>query len=80
MKKNEFWAVYDKKMRVVSISKNKQITQEEALKLSKHRWTYQTFKRDWGYLVSDGYKVLKSKIVPICNCDKTNDEGCNFCS
>ena len=59
---NKFWAVYNKKMKVVSISKDKITAQEEALRKSKHRWTYDTFKKDWGYLEKDGFKILESII------------------
>ena len=58
--KNQFFAVYNKKGVLVSISKYKKIAQQEALKKSNHRWTHQTF---WNYLVKDGYTVFKSKIV-----------------
>lgn len=64
-KENKLWAVYDKRGVVVSISKNKRTAQEEALKQSKYRWTLQTFKTDWEYLESDGYKIFKSHIIPI---------------
>lgn len=77
--KNVFWFVYDKKWRVISISKDKQTAQEEALKQSNYRWTIQTFKKDWNYLKNDGCKILKSRIVPCCNCDRYKREGCNFC-
>jgi len=63
MKKNEFWAVYDKKDKVISISVDKRTAQEEALKKSNYRWSNQTFKQDWGYLISGGYKVIKSTII-----------------
>ena len=62
--KNIFWAVYNKKGKVVSISANKIQAQVEALRLSNHRWTNQTFKEDWGFLAKEGYKVLKSEIKP----------------
>jgi hypothetical protein len=63
--KNQFWVVLNKKGKVVSISQDKATAQEEALNKNGHRWTYQTFKKDWGYLLLDGYKVLKSEIKPI---------------
>ena len=63
--KNVFWVVYNKKVRVVSISKDKRTAQEEALKLSNHRWTDQTFKKDWGYLLSDGYTIEKSAVITL---------------
>ena len=62
---NIFWAVYNKKGTVISLSKDKQTAQEEALRLSGYRWTYQTFDRDWEYLVTDGYHVAKSIINPL---------------
>jgi len=77
--KNVFWAVYNKKWKILSISKDKQAAQEEALKQSKYRWTIQTFEKDWGYLENDGYRILKSRIVPCCNCDRYSGGGCNFC-
>lgn len=61
---NNFYAVYNKKGKVISISKDKRTAQEEALRLSNHRWTFQTFKEDWGYLIKDGYSVKKSVIMP----------------
>ena len=77
--KNYFWGVYDKKMKIVSISKDKRFAKEEALKLSNYRWTFQTFKKDWKYLEKDGYRILKSRIIPCCNCDRLNGECCSFC-
>jgi hypothetical protein len=62
--KNNFWAVYNKKGVVVSISKNKRTAIEEALTKSNIRWNVQTFKKDCKYLKDDGYEILKSKIVP----------------
>lgn len=62
--KNTFWAVY-KKGKVISISKDKVTAQVEALRLSQYRWNNQTFRRDWDYLVQDGYSVVKSIITPI---------------
>ena len=63
--KNTFWAVYDKKGYVVSISTDKDTSKSEALNQSTYRWTWNTFDRDWGYLINDGYKLLKSEIKPI---------------
>lgn len=64
MIKNTFWAVYDKNGVVVAISKDKTTAKEEALRKSKYRWTYQTFKEDWGYLKKDGYRIEESVIIP----------------
>ena len=61
--KNQFWAVYNRNGKVVSISKDKRTAQEAALIKSKYRWTNQTFTRDWNYLAKDGYKILKSCII-----------------
>ncbi len=44
--RNIFWAVYNKKDKVISISKNKNTAKQEALKQSKHRWTFQTMEQD----------------------------------
>ena len=63
--KNIFWVVYNKKGKVIAISKNKSTTQEEALRLSKHRFTEQTFTRDWGYLVEEGYTIEKSMSMTL---------------
>jgi len=71
--KNTFWAVYNQKGQVVAISKNKRTAQEEALKQSKYRWTHQTFDKDWGYLKNDGYKLLKSRIVPLHKLKELNE-------
>ncbi len=65
MIKNTFWAVYDKKNKVISISINKETAQQEALKLNNYRWTEQTLKTDWGYLEKKGYTIKKSIIKPI---------------
>ena len=62
---NEFYAVYDNGGKVMSISYDKDEAKREALRVSRYRWTYQTFERDWGYLLKDGWKLLKSKIEPI---------------
>ena len=62
--KNIFWVVYDNKGKAISMSEDKITACEEALKQSKYRWTYQSFEEDWKYLVKDGYKILKSKVVP----------------
>jgi len=77
--RNTFWAVYDKNWKIVAISKDKRTAQEEALRLSNYRWTIQTFRKDWGYLENNGHHILKSRIVPCCNCDRYKGEGCNFC-
>lgn len=63
--RNAFWAVYNKKGKVVAISQDKRTAQEEVLTKSNIRWNVQTFKKDWKYLENDGYKILKSKIVPL---------------
>src|SRR3990167_2598199 len=64
---NIFWAVYNKKGRVVSISKSKEGAQEQALGKSKYRWTFQTIEKDWSCLEEDGYKVLTTakKTLPL---------------
>ena len=62
---NTFWAVYDNKQKFISISKVKTTAQEEALRLSSGRWTYQTFNEDWKRLKKKGYFVVKSFIQPI---------------
>lgn len=60
---NYYWAVY-KKNKLISLSPDKTEAQEMALKLSRYRWTFQTFKKDWKHLKTDGYKLLKVKIIP----------------
>ncbi len=60
--KNIFWGVYNKKGKIISISKDKFSAQAEALNKSSYRWTWQTFKKDWGYLEKKGYKCLESEI------------------
>ena len=62
---NIFWAVYNKKGEAISVSKSKENAQEEALKKSKYRWTFQTYKKDWHYLEEDGWKLLRSIVKPI---------------
>jgi len=64
MEKNKFWAVYDKNGKVITISKDKRTAQEQALRQSNYRWTYQTFSMDWKSLEKDGYKTLESIIAP----------------
>ena len=61
MKKNTFWAVY-RKGKVITISFTKRNAQEQALTISNHQWTHWSFKKDWQYLVNDGYTVEKSNI------------------
>ena len=79
MKKNRFWAVYNKNMRVVAIGSTKRTVMQEALTLSNYRWTYDTLRDDWKMLKRDGYRVLKSKIQPACS-HKSKLVVCNFCS
>lgn len=64
-KNQTVWAIYNKKGNLVVLSKSRREAQEQALKSSKYRWTFQTFKKDWGYLVEDGYKLAKSEVVAI---------------
>jgi len=64
-KEPEIWVVYNKEGKIVVFGEDKITAQENALKSSNHRWTFQTFDEDWGFLESDGYKVIKSKIVPL---------------
>lgn len=72
--KNVFWAVYNKKGKIISISEDKTTAQKEALASSNYRWTYQTFKQDWGYLIEDGYTVEKSAIIALQELEeKIND-------
>jgi len=63
MNKNQFWAVYDKRGKVVSISKKQETAKEEALNLSGHRWALQTLNKDWGYLVKEGYTIENSTVI-----------------
>jgi hypothetical protein len=60
---NIIWVVYNKKGKVVSFSKDQKTAKIEALRKSKYRWTYQTIRKDWGYLVDDGYKLIRSTLV-----------------
>ena len=62
---NLFWAVYNKRGKVISISIDKETAQFEALRILGNRWTYQTFDRDWELAKKDGVKILRSEINPL---------------
>lgn len=71
MKKNEFWVVYDNKNKIVVIEQGNIFAKIETLNKSKYRWTLQTFERDWGYLLNDGYTIKKGVIkLETSNCNK----------
>ena len=64
LKRNEFWGGFNKKGVLITISKSRRTVQENML-TTKIRWTYQTFRKDWQYMIDDGFKIKKVKFIEI---------------
>lgn len=59
-----YYAIYKKK-KLISLAATAYEAKSMALTLSSYRWTNQNFNRDWKYLLKNGYKLSKVKIVEI---------------
>lgn len=60
--KNQFWAVYNKKGKVVAVSRDKEIAKEDAANFSYY---CEEFDEGWKLLLKDGYKIIKSEVRPV---------------
>lgn len=63
--KNTYWAVYNKRGKVVSVDRDKETAKEEAIISSNRHWTDKTIDKYWHYLLKDGYKIIKSEVRPV---------------
>lgn len=59
-----YYAVY-KKNKLISLATMAYEAKSMAMTLSSYRWTKQHFDVDWKYLLADGYKLFKVKIIKI---------------
>ena len=63
--KNIFWVVYNKRGKVVSLSKDKGTAKQEALSKNDYRWTFQSYKENFKGMEQDGFTIKKSELKPL---------------